>query len=38
MEDRIRVGSRVELVGDYHPSAFKFKGHVPGRKPEDFAK
>ena len=27
--------ANVELVGDYKPTAFKFKGHKPGVKPSD---
>lgn len=36
MERRIAPASNVDLVGDYQPSAFKFNGFVPGRKPEDY--
>ena len=29
------IQDNVELVGEYKPTAFKFKGHKPGVKPED---
>jgi hypothetical protein len=28
-------GANVDLVGEYKPTAFQFKGHKPGVKPED---
>jgi hypothetical protein len=38
IENRIPSNSKIDLVGEYQPSPFKFNGHVPGRRPEDFAK
>jgi len=35
LEDQISENSKVELVGDYQPSNFKFGGFKPGVKPED---
>ena len=34
MEDKIPAKSNVEIVGDYQPSNFKFKGFKPGVRPE----
>lgn len=36
MEKKIAKRSKVDLVGDYRPTNFKFNGHVPGKKPEDY--
>ena len=36
MEKKIPARSRVDLVGDYQPTNFKFNGHIPGRRPEDY--
>jgi type 1 glutamine amidotransferase len=36
MEKKIPARSRVDLVGDYKPTNFKFNGHVTGRRPEDY--
>ena len=35
MEDQIPPKSKVDLVGEYHPSPFKFNGFKPGVKPEE---
>ena len=35
MERRIPARSNVSLVGDYHPTPFKFGGYVPGIRPAD---
>lgn len=37
LEDKIPAESKVDLVGEYHPSPFKFSGHVRGKKPSDYA-
>lgn len=37
MEDRISDKADVALVGDYHPTAFGFGKHIPGKKPADYA-
>ena len=37
MEDQIAATSKVDLVGDYQPSNFKFGGFKPGVKPEEHA-
>ena len=34
LEDKIPAKSDVTLVGDYHPSNFKFNGFKPGVRPE----
>jgi type 1 glutamine amidotransferase len=36
MENKIPKKAKVDIVGTYHPSPFKFNGHQPGRKPEQF--
>ena len=36
MEKKIPARSRVDLVGDYKPTNFKFNGHVTGKLPEDY--
>lgn len=33
MEKKIKAGSRMDIVGEYRPSPFKFGGHVRGVKP-----
>ena len=39
MEDQIPPGgAKVDLVGEYHPTAFGFKGFVKGKKPQDYLK
>lgn len=38
MERKIAAKSKVDVVGGYNPTPFKFGGHRPGLKPEDFAK
>ncbi len=38
MEARIPARSKVDLVGEYTPTGFKFNGFRPGLKPEDFAR
>jgi len=37
MEDQIPAKSNVELVGEYHPTAYGFNGYVKGKKPSDHA-
>jgi hypothetical protein len=36
LESRIPKKAKVDIVGPYKPTAFKFNGHQPGRKPEQF--
>ncbi len=36
MEDQIPAKTDVELVGDFKPTAFKFGGFQPGKKPQDY--
>lgn len=38
MEDAIPQKSKVDLVGEYEPTPFKFDGFVKGRKPQDYAR
>jgi type 1 glutamine amidotransferase len=39
IEEKIpKDGAKVDLVGEYHPTPFGFKKHVPGKKPADYAK
>jgi len=38
LEDKITERLKVDLVGDYQPTRFKFDGYVKGRKPADYAK
>ena len=39
MEDQIPPeGTKVDLVGEYQPTAFGFKGFVKGKKPRDYVK
>jgi type 1 glutamine amidotransferase len=33
MEKKIKAGSRIDIVGEYKATPFKFNGHVPGRMP-----
>lgn len=35
-EQQIPAESRVDFVGPYHPTTFKFKGHTQGVKPSDY--
>lgn len=35
LERKIRPDANVDIVGEYHPSPFKFGGHRKGLKPED---
>ncbi|WP_425617426.1 ThuA domain-containing protein [Anatilimnocola sp. NA78] len=37
MEEKLPAKATVDLVGDYKPSRFSFKGYVKGVKPEDHA-
>jgi type 1 glutamine amidotransferase len=38
MEDKIPAeGTKVDLVGEYHPTPFGFGKHVAGKKPADYA-
>ncbi|HMO35508.1 MAG TPA: ThuA domain-containing protein [Gemmatales bacterium] len=37
LEESIPPRSKVDLVGKYQPSPFKFEGHVRGKKPVDYA-
>jgi Trehalose utilisation len=36
-EEKITPDSKVDIVGEFHPTAFKFNGHVKGKKPADYA-
>ena len=36
LENQISATSNVQLIGEFKPSPFKFKGYVPGRKPADY--
>lgn len=38
MEDKIPAKAKVDIVGEYKPSPFKFGGFKPGVKPEDLLK
>jgi len=38
MESKIPARSKVDLVGDYKPTPFKFNGFVPGKRPSDYAR
>ena len=38
LEDKITDKLKVEILGDYQPSPFKFGGYVKGKKPADYAK
>lgn len=38
LENQISAKSAVDIVGEYDPSPFKFKGYIAGRKPADYAK
>lgn len=38
LENEIQPASNVQLIGEYNPSPFKFKGYVKDRKPADYAK
>jgi type 1 glutamine amidotransferase len=38
LEKKIPRQTQVELVGEFHPTPFKFNGYIPGRKPEHYAK
>ena len=38
LEEQIRADSKVNIVGDYRPTPFKFKGFVKGKKPADYAR
>ena len=37
IESKIPAKSKVDIVGDYKPTPFKFNGFIPGRKPSDYA-
>lgn len=37
LEDQIPAKTKVDLVGDFVPTPFKFGGHKPGVKPADLA-
>ena len=37
LEKEITDNLNVQIVGDYQPSPFKFRGYVKGRKPADYA-
>jgi type 1 glutamine amidotransferase len=38
-EEKIpKEGTKVDLVGEYNPTAFGFGQHVKGKKPADYAK
>ena len=36
MEDKIPERAKVDLVGEYKPTGFGFKGFVKGKKPADY--
>jgi hypothetical protein len=36
MENKIPKKAKVDLVGLDQPTPFRFNGHQPGRKPEQF--
>jgi type 1 glutamine amidotransferase len=38
LEQQITATLKVDLIGDYTPSPFKFDGAIKGRKPADYAK
>ena len=38
LEEKITDNLKVDLIGDYRPSPFKFGGFIKGRKPADYAK
>jgi type 1 glutamine amidotransferase len=38
LEDKIAEKSKVDLVGEYVPTKFKFDGYVKGKVPADYAK
>jgi type 1 glutamine amidotransferase len=38
LEDKMPEKTKVDIVGEYTPSPFRFGGHVKGVKPEDLAK
>jgi len=38
MEEKIPAKAKVDIVGEYQPSPFKFGGHKKGVKPADLAK
>ena len=33
LEKKIKAGGRIDIVGEYRPSPFKFNGFIPGMKP-----
>jgi hypothetical protein len=37
MEEKIQPNAKVDLVGDYKPTPFKFGGFMKGVKPSDLA-
>jgi len=36
-EEKITPDSNVDIVGEFHPTPFKFNGYVKGKKPADYA-
>ena len=38
LEERIPAKTKVENVGDFNPTPFKFKGYVKHKKPADYAR
>lgn len=36
-EEKIKPDSNVDIVGEFHPTPFKFNGYVKGKKPADYA-
>ena len=36
MEGQINEGLNVDVIGEYHPTAFGFDGYVKGKKPEEY--
>jgi hypothetical protein len=38
LDDKIPAKSNVEIVGEFEPSPFSFKGYVKGKRPADYAR
>lgn len=38
LEEKIPARSKVDIVGEFKPSPFKFGGYVKGKKPADYAR
>jgi hypothetical protein len=37
-EEKISPEMKVDIVGEFHPTPFKFKGYVKGKKPADYTR